>query len=68
MKVTKVSTQPKFQPIELKITIESQEERHNFLVLSSLSSNIRTVLSSCCLDPDVAKILKSFLDDIAECL
>ena len=26
MKVTKTSTQPAFQPIELKITIESQEE------------------------------------------
>ena len=26
MKVTKTSTQPAFQPIELKITIESKEE------------------------------------------
>ncbi len=68
MKVQKTSTLPTFQPIELNITIESQEELHNFLVISSLSSNIRTVLSSCCLDPDVAKTLKSFLDDIGECL
>lgn len=68
MKVTKTSTQPTFQPIEIKITIESQEELHDFLVLSSLSSNIQVVLSSCCLDPDVAKTLKSFLDGIGECL
>lgn len=27
MKVTKITTQPTFQPIELKITIESQEEK-----------------------------------------
>ena len=26
MKITKTSTQPTFQPIELKITIESEEE------------------------------------------
>jgi len=50
MKVTKTSTQPVFQPIELKITIESQEELHDLLVFSSLSSNIREVLSNVCLD------------------
>ena len=68
MKVQKTSTQPTFQPIELKITIESQEELHDLLVFSSLSSNIREVLSSVCLDHDSATTLKQLLDNIGECL
>ena len=68
MKVTKTSTQPAFQPIEIKITIESQEELHDLLVFSSLSSNIRAVLSSTCLDYNSATTLKRLLDDIGECL
>ena len=68
MKVTKTSTQPAFQPIELKITIESQEELHDLLVFSSLSSNIRVVLSNTCLDYDSATTLKRLLDDIGDCL
>ena len=68
MKVTKTSAQPVFQPIELKITIESQEELHDFLVFSSLSSNIRVVLSNTCLDYDSATTLKRLLDSIGDCL
>ena len=68
MRVTKTSTQPAFQPIELKIMIESQEELHDLLVFSSLSSNIRVVLSNTCLDYDSATTLKRLLDDIGECL
>ena len=68
MKVTKTSTQPVFQPIELKITIESQEELHDLLVFSSLSSNIRVVLSNVCLDYDSATTLKRLLDNIGDCL
>ena len=68
MKVTKTSTQPAFQPIELKITIESQEELHDLLVFSSLSSNIRVVLSNVCLDYDSATTLKRLLDSIGDCL
>ena len=68
MKVTKTSTQPVFQPIELKITIESQEELHDLLVFSSLSSNIRVVLSNTCLDYDSATTLKRLLDNIGDCL
>ncbi len=68
MKVTKTSTQSSFQPIELKITIESQEELHDLLVFSSLSSNIRVVLSNVCLDYDSATTLKRLLDNIGECL
>ena len=68
MKVTKTSTRPVFQPIELKITIESQEELHDLLVFSSLSSNIRVVLSNVCLDYDSATTLKRLLDNIGDCL
>ena len=69
MKVTKTSTQPVFQPIELKITIESKEEMHNLLVLSSLSADIRAVLDdNSCAEYDVATTLEFLLDDIGECL
>ena len=68
MKVTKTSTQPTFQPIELKITIESQEELHDLLVFSSLSSEIRGVLSNVCLDYDSATTLKRLFDNIGDCL
>ena len=68
MKVTKTSTQPVFQPIELRITIESQEELHDLLVFSSLSSEIRGVLSNTCLDYDSATTLKRLLDNIGDCL
>ena len=69
MKVQKTSTQPAFQPIEIKITIESQEELHNLLVLSSLSADIRAVLDdNSCAEYDVASTLKFLLDDIGECL
>ena len=68
MKVTKTSTQPAFQPIEIKITIESQEELHDLLVVSSLSSNIRAVLSGVCLNYDSATTLKRLLDSIGDCL
>ena len=69
MKVTKTSTQPAFQPIEIKITIESQEELHDLLVLSSLSADIRAVLEdSGCVEYDAAATLEFLLDDIGECL
>ena len=68
MKVTKTSTKPVFQPIELKITIESQEELHDLLVFSSMSSEIRGVLSNVCLDYDSATTLKRLLDGIGDCL
>ena len=68
MKVTKTSTQPVFQPIELKITIENQEELHDLLVFSSLSSEIRGVLSNVCLDYDSATTLKRLFDNIGDCL
>ena len=68
MKVTKTSPKPAFQPIELKITIESQEELHDLLVFSSLSSEIRGVLSNVYLNYDSATTLKRLLDNIGNCL
>ena len=68
MKVTKTSPKPAFQSIELKITIESQEELHDLLVFSSLSSEIRGVLSNVCLDYDSATTLKRLLDNIGDYL
>ena len=69
MKVTKTSTQPTFQPIEIKITIESKEELHNLLMLGEASSDIRAVLhENGCVEYDVAAALEFLLDDIAECL
>ena len=68
MKVQKASTNSAFQPIELKITIDSQEELHDLLVFSSLSSKIRGVLSNVCLDYDSATTLKRLLDNIVDCL
>ena len=68
MKVTKTSPKPAFQPIELKITIESQEELHDLLVFSSLSSEIRGVLSNVYLNYDSATTLKRLLDNIGDCL
>ena len=68
MKVTKTSPKPAFQPIELKITIESQEELHDLLVFSSLSSEIRGVLSNVYLNYDSATTLKRLFDNIGDCL
>ena len=69
MKVTKTPAQPVFQPIEIKITIESQEELHNLLVLSSLSAHIRAVLDdNGCVEYDIATTLEFLLDDIGDCL
>lgn len=43
MKVQKTSTQPSFQPIELNITIESEEE---FVLFIMLCRNSYTVIKS----------------------
>ena len=72
MKVTKITTQPTFQPIELKITIESQEEKSVLRKLFySEVSNPRIlcgVLSNVCLVCDSATTLKRLLDNIGDCL
>lgn len=69
MKVTKTSTQPTFQPIELKITIESKEDMRNLLALGEVSSVIRTLLQdSGSVEYDAAATIEFLLDDIVECL
>ena len=68
MKIQKTSTQPVFQPIEIKITIESQEELEHLLKLEKMSADIRAVLSNVCLDYDSATTLKLLLDSIGDCL
>lgn len=69
MKVQKTSTQPVFQPIELKITIESQEELEHLLELKKVSADIRAMLdNNGCVEYDVAASLEFLLDDIGEFL
>ena len=45
MKVTKTSTQPAFQPIELKITIESKEEAQLFFMLCNNRHTVSKAVS-----------------------
>ena len=70
MKVTKTSTQPAFQPIELKITIESQEELNH---LDEICRNSVDVSNACneyvdALSYDLCVFLDALLNDIGECL
>ena len=66
MKVTKTSTQPAFQPIEIKITTESEEELHNLLVLSSLSADIRAVLDDNGCVKKTEQNIQDFLEKLSE--
>lgn len=70
MKVTKTSTQSVFQPIEIKITIESQEELNH---LDKICRNSVDVSSVCdkyaiALSSDSCDFLDALLNDIGECL
>ena len=69
MKVTKTSTQPVFQPIEINITIESASELFHLKTLKEASTNIRIVLEEQdALDSETLEALEYLLDDIGECL
>lgn len=46
MKVIKTSPQPTFQPIEIKITIESEEELDLFITLCGNSYTVSNSISS----------------------
>ena len=65
MKVTKTSTQPTFQPIEFKITIESQEE---FDLLKNLWHSSEEVYENLTkvVGGEEAYLLESILDKIGE--
>ena len=70
MKVTKISTQSVFQPIELKITIESQEDYDSMKYLYMNSSNICNAAGDTIrgVDSDALFMLETLLDNIGECL
>ena len=70
MKVTKTSAQPAFQPIEIKITIESQEELNH---LDKICRNSVDVSNVCNVYVDGLSyascvFLDALLNDIGECL
>ena len=67
MKVTKTSTQPVFQPIELKITIESQEEFDLLINLWHSSEGVHDTLTKVVGDKE-AYLLERMLDTIGEVL
>ena len=70
MKVTKTSTQPTFQPIEIKITIESQEELNHLDKICRNSADVSNVCDEYvdALSYDLCVFLDALLNDIGECL
>ena len=61
MKVQKTSTQPAFQPIEIKITIESEEEFDLFIMLCNNSYNVSNSISSV---EDISSDQKGLLEEM----
>ena len=70
MKVTKTSTQPTVQPIELKITIESQEELNHLDEICRNSVDVSNVCNDYvdALSYESCVFLDALLNDIGECL
>ena len=70
MKVTKTPTQPAFQPIELKITIESQEELNHLDEICRSSVDVSNICDEYvdALSYESCVFLDALLDDIGECL
>ena len=70
MKVTKITTQPTFQPIELKITIESQEELHHLDEICRNSVDVSNVCDEYvdALSYESCVFLDALLNYIGECL
>ena len=70
MKVQKTSTQPTFQPIELKITIESQEELDHLDEICRSSVDVSAVCNDYVEGLSYAScvFLDALLNDIGECL
>ncbi len=70
MKVQKTSTQPAFQPIELKITIESQEELNHLDEICRNSVDVSNVCDEYVADLsyDSCVFLDALLNDIGACL
>ena len=70
MKVTKTSTQPAFQPIEIKITNETQEELNHLDKICRNSADVSYVCDEYVdvLSYDSCVFLDALLNDIGECL
>ena len=69
MKVQKTSTQPAFQPIEIKITIESQEEQSVLYKLFYREiSNPRILCGNGIISEEDKKTLSSIFVQFQECL
>ena len=70
MKVQKTPTQPAFQPIELKITIESLEELNHLDEICRNSVDVSNVCNEYvdALSYDSCVFLDALLNDIGECL
>ena len=70
MKVTKTLAQPAFQPIELKITIESQEELNHLDEICRNSVDVSNVCNEYvdALSYESCVFLDALLNDIGECL
>ena len=70
MKVQKTSTQPAFQPIEIKITIESPKELE---CLNELYTQSSYIYAACITNVDKVSdeaidFLEYLLDNVGECL
>ena len=70
MKIQKTTTQSAFQPIELKITIESQEELNHLDEICRNSVDVSNVCNEYVddLNYDLCVFLDALLNDIGECL
>lgn len=70
MKVQKTSIQPVFQPIEIKITIESQEELNHLDEICRNSVDVSNVCNEYvdALSYESCVFLDALLNDIGECL
>ena len=72
MKVTKTPSQPDFQPIEIKITIESQEELNHLDEICRNSVDVSNVcneyVDALTLSYESCVFLDALLNDIGECL
>ena len=70
MKVQKTLAQPAFQPIELKITIESQEELNHLDEICRNGADVSNVCNEYvdALSYDLCVFLDVLLNDIGECL
>lgn len=68
MKVTKTSTQPIFQPIELKITIESVEEYNALVALVADKEYLTAELLTCDIPEKYVHFLFRMICDIREAI